>query len=306
MNKLFVFLFFLFAVLQTSLSKDYRISSPNGKISVTVKIDKEIRWSAGYDNNEIITSDHIAMVLADGKILGASEIVKKSFTGKRSEVIKPVIAYKKSEIPDIYNFLTISFRTGWNLTFRVYDDGIAYRFETFVKDSLTVKNELSELQFPEGSTSWFPLEKSFMSHNENSFIYSSLDTISEKNLASLPVLFKTGGVNVLVTEACIEDYPGMWFKGAGSDKLNGVWPAYPDKEQLRRDRDLYVTAVKDYIARTSGTRSFPWRTFVITADDGGLVESTLVYRLGAPNRVEDTGWIKPGKVAWDWWNANNV
>jgi alpha-glucosidase len=98
----------------------------------------------------------------------------------------------------------------------------------------------------------------------------------------------------------------MWLRGAGPCKLSGVWPPYPAEEKLQRDRDLYVTAVKDYIARTAGTRTFPWRAFVISADDGGLLESTLVYRLGAPNRLTDTEWIKPGKVAWDWWNANNV
>jgi alpha-glucosidase len=98
----------------------------------------------------------------------------------------------------------------------------------------------------------------------------------------------------------------MWLKGAGPCKLSGVWPQYPAEEKLIRDRDLYVTTVKDYIARTGGTRSFPWRTFVISPTDGGLLESTLVYQLGAPTRIQDTEWIKPGKVAWDWWNDNNI
>jgi alpha-glucosidase len=306
MNKIILSIVFLSAILQTVSPKDYKISSPNGKISITVNVGKEIIWSACYDNKEIITSDRIAMMLSDGRILGVNEGVKKSINGSRNEIIKPVVAFKKSEIPDIYNFITVTFRSGWSLTFRVYDDGLAYRFETAAADSLTIKNEVSEIQFPEGSTSWFPSEKSFMSHNENLFLFTSLDTISDKNLASLPVLFRAGDVNVLVSESSIEDYPGMWLKGAGPCKLFGVWPPYPAEEKLSRDRDLYVTAVKDYIARTSGTRSFPWRTFVISPSDGGLLESTLVYRLGAPVRIQDTEWIKPGKVAWDWWNANNV
>jgi alpha-glucosidase len=306
MKRIYLFVIFVATVFQSAVSKDYRISSPNGKISVTVNVGKEITWSATYDNRGIITSDRIAMMLSDGRTLGNNESVKKSYNGSLNEIIKPVVAFKKSEIPDIYNYLTISFRSGWSLAFRAYDDGIAYRFETAINDSITIKNELSELQFPEGSTSWFPFEKSFMSHNENTFVFTSLDTITDKHLASLPVLFKAGDVNVLVTESNIEDYPGMWLRGAGGCKLTGKWPAYPAEEKLRRDRDLYVTSVKDYIARTAGTRVFPWRTFVVAENDGGLIESTLVYRLGAPNRVEDTSWIKPGKVAWDWWNACNI
>jgi alpha-glucosidase len=145
-----------------------------------------------------------------------------------------------------------------------------------------------------------------MSHNENTFTYGTLDTIGNSNLASLPALFKTGEINVLITESGIEDYPGMWIRGAGNGKLTGIWPQYPEQERLNSDRNLRVTKTKDYIARTAGTRTYPWRTFVIAATDGGLIESDLVYKLAAPVRLTETDWIKPGKVAWDWWNANNI
>ncbi len=306
MNKVILTLLLLFAAFLSASPKDYRISSPDGKISVNIYVGKEIVWSAYYDNKEIIKSDRIELMLSDGRILGVNEAVRKSLNGSRNEMIKPVVSFKKSEIPDIYNFITVSFKSGWNLTFRAYDDGLAYRFETASADSLTIKNEVSDMQLPEGSTSWFPSEKSFMSHNENLFLFTTLDTISGRNLASLPVLFRAGGVNVLLSESSIEEYPGMWLKGAGPNRLAGVWPQYPSEEKLVRDRDLYVSSVRDYIARTAGTRTFPWRAFVISPDDGGLLESTLTYRLGAPNRLKDTDWIKPGKVAWDWWNANNV
>jgi alpha-glucosidase len=115
-----------------------------------------------------------------------------------------------------------------------------------------------------------------------------------------------GSINILLTESDIEDYPGMWLRGAGSGKISGTWPAYPAEERLYRDRDLRVAKTFDYIAKTQGTRTFPWRTFVIAANDGGLIESDLVYKLAAANRLTETDWIKPGKVAWDWWNANNI
>ena len=286
--------------------KDYRISSPDNKISVTVNIDRGISWSASYENNEVINSDRIAMVLGDGSVLGEKESVRRSVTGKFNGIIKPVVANKKAEISDNYTSMTISFRSGFSLTFRAYNDGVAYRFETALKDTITVSSEISEIRFPGSSTSWLPVEAGFMSHNEVSFIYSSLDTVTDKYLASLPALFNTGGINVLVTEADIEDYPGMWLRGGGNGKFTGTWPQYPSAERLKGDRNLYVTGTEDYIARTTGSRTFPWRAFIICAEDGGLIESDMVYRLASPNRIADTDWIKPGKVAWDWWNAVNL
>ncbi len=287
-------------------ARDYKISSPDGKIVINVSVGTEIKWSATFENKEIISSVKAALVLGDGKILGANESVKKSSLIRISEILKPEVAYKKSEVLDNCNALLLSFKSGFSIQFRAYNDGIAYRFETALNDTMIVKNEVSEIQFPGGTASWYPLEKSFMSHNENTFIYSSLDTISNNHLASLPVLFQTNGTDILLTESDIEDYAGMWVRGAGSGRIDGTWPAYPAAESLSRDRDLRVTKIMDYIAKTNGTRTFPWRVFIIAGDDGKLIESDLVYKLAAPNRIKETSWIKPGKVAWDWWNANNI
>jgi alpha-glucosidase len=306
MKKIFLLTIIVCINIYVSVAKDYKISSPDGKIALIVNVRDDISWSALYDNKEVVSSAKIAMILADGKILGNKESIRKSAVSKLNDLIKPVIAHKRSEIIDNCNILVLSFKSGFSLQFRAYNDGVAYRFETISKDTLTIKNEISEIQFPSGSFSWYPVENSFMSHNENTFIFSFLDTIVNKNLASLPVLFQVQGINVLLTESGIEDYPGMWIRGAGEGKITGTWPAYPEEEKLDRDRDLKVTKTKDYIAKTTGTRTFPWRTFVIAGKDGDLIESDLVFKLAAPVRIKDTEWIKPGKVAWDWWNANNI
>ena len=290
----------------TVCAKDYKISSPDGKIVINVRVGSDIKWSATYENKEILSSVKTAMILDDGKILGNNETVKKSLLNHINEILKPEVAYKKSETVNNCNALLLTFKTGFSIQFRAYNEGIAYRFETAFKDSLVIKNEISELEFPSGTKSWYPLEKGFMSHNENIFIFSSLDTITNKHLASLPVLFQSDGTDILLTESDIEDYAGMWVRGAGSGKIHGTWPAYPAEETLSGDRNLRVTKTKDYIAKTEGTRTFPWRVFVIAGEDGKLIESDLVYKLAAPNRLKETGWIKPGKVAWDWWNANNI
>ena len=302
---LFLVIVFVFTTTY-SFAREYKINSPDGKTGITVIPGSVIKWSASYDGKEIFNAEKIAMVLSSGKVLGENEKVSKTSVGQLHDIILPVVAYKRSEITDNCNILTILFNSGFSIEFRAYNDGVAYRFETFLKGVITVRNEISELSFPSGSHSWYPLETSFMSHNERTFIYSLLDTIGDKHLASLPTLFQSGGVNVLVTESDIEDYPGMWIHGAGSGKISGEWPHYPKDEKLEGDRDLYVTSTEDYIARTPGTRTFPWRVFIISTTDGGLVESDLVYKLAPPCRIADTKWIKPGQVAWDWWNANNI
>jgi alpha-glucosidase len=288
------------------IAKEYKVSSPDGKISLSVNVGSDIKWSASREGKEIINSSKIAMILADGKVLGDNEKVKKVKISQLNDSIKPVVANKRSVIKDNCNILMISFNSGFSLQFRAYNDGVAYRFETFLKEDITVKNEISEFLFPSGSHSWYPLETSFMSHNERTFIYSSLDTIDNKHLASLPTLFQVNGVNILITESDIDDYPGMWLRGGKSGKISGTWAQYPDNEKLNEDRNLLVISTKGYIAKTKGTRSFPWRAFVIAENDSKLIESDLVFKLAAPNKIEDTKWIKPGKVAWDWWNANNI
>jgi alpha-glucosidase len=306
MRRKLLFIFMLVFVSGYSFAKDYKVTSPDGKIVVTVTVDTDIKWSASYDGKEAIYSAKAGMVLSDGRILGRNESVRKATPGKINQILKPVVAYKRSMTEDNCNTLRIAFRSGLTIQFRAYNDGVAYRFETSMKDELTIRNEIADLQFPSGTFAWYPLEDSLMSHNERIFLYSSLDTINERHLASLPALFKANGINILFTEADIEDYPGMWIRGAGQGRITGVQPGYPETEKLNRDRDFYVTATKDYIATTKGTRTFPWRAFVITDNDGQLVESDLTFRLGSPNRLTDTEWIKPGQVAWDWWNANNI
>jgi len=298
----------LFSILAicSSFGKEYKLISPDGKTSLTVDAGTDIKWSVLREGKEIVGASKIAMTLADGRVLGENETVRKTSLLTLNDVIIPVVANKKSKITDNCNILIITFKSGFSVQFRAYNDGVAYRFETSLKDDLIIKNEISDLVFPAGTHSWYPRETSFMSHNERTFLYSSLDTLTNKHLASLPALFQANGTDVLITESDIDDYPGMWIVGAGAGKISGIWSKYPDTEKLDGDRNLFITSTKDYLAKTKGTRIFPWRVFVIAPNDIKLLESDLVYKLAKPNMIADTRWIKPGHVAWDWWNANNI
>jgi len=306
MKKSTVLLVSFLFIAVSAFAKDFKVSSPDSKITVTVNVGAEIKWTASIDGQLLFTSQKIAMVLDNGKVLGENEKVKKSGVSMLNDLIIPVVANKRSQIKDNCNILEISFNSGFSLQFRAYNDGVAYRFVTSLKDEIIIKNEISDIVFPSGSHAWYPFESSFMSHNERTFVYTSLDTLGNKSLASLPALFTVNGVNVLITESGIEDYPGMWLRGAGAGKLTSTWPKYPETEKLVGDRNLFVTSTKDYLAKTKGTRTFPWRVFVIASNDVKLLESDLVFKLAPASKIEDPKWIKPGQVAWDWWNANNI
>lgn len=301
-----IILLLLFMTGISVYGKDFSVKSPDGKIAIAVSVESDIKWSVAYESTGLLKSSKIAMILGNGTVLGENDKVNKAVTREFKEVIHPVVPNKRSEINGDCNILEISFRSGYSLQFRAYNDGVAYRFVTGLKNDIVVKNEISEYEFPSGTVSWYPLEDSFFSHNERKYIFSSLDTMSAKQLASLPALFQVKGINVLITESDIEDYPGMWLRATASGNISAVWPKYPDSEALKNDRDMPVTSTRDYIAQTKGARTFPWRVFVIAPKDINLIESDLVFKLAEPCKIEDTNWIKPGQVAWDWWNANNI
>ncbi|MDT8401871.1 MAG: glycoside hydrolase family 97 protein [Bacteroidales bacterium] len=305
MRSTIILLIFLMAGFYAS-AQENTVTSPDGNIELTVTYDTRVQWQVKMGDKDLILPSEIGIEMATQKFPGEKDRIKKVEKMNFDELVRPVVPHKDSQIPERYNQMTMEFKSGFTLVFRAYDDGVAYRFITDFKGNVIVLNEKAEINFPQGTTAWYPLEDAFMSHNERTYIHTALDTISEDHLASLPALFKTGGVNILVTESDLEDYPGMWLRGNGSNSLRGTFPCYPDEERLYGDRNLRVLSRRDFMAETKGVRSFPWRAFVITDNDAGLVESNLTYLLAGECRMEDTGWIKPGKVAWDWWNNLNI
>jgi len=287
-------------------AKDFKVTSPDKKVAVTVTVDNGVFWNVTYGDTLVAGPCEVAMELSTGYLPALNAKVTRSTYEEIDEMLTPLLSHKNSTIHNQCRQMTLRFSDGISLVFRAYDDGVAYRFNTKLKGDIIVTSELFTLSMPAGTETWYPTEESMMSHNERIFHYGITDTIGPVHLASLPALFKPNGINLLITESDIEDYPGMWIKGDDNNGIVGCQPGYPDKEELIGDRDVYVTNAKDYIAATAGTRSFPWRVFIISPDDAGLIESEMVYKLAAPCRLAETDWIKPGKVAWDWWNANNI
>lgn len=308
LKKLFISgcIFLLIISAENIDAQDYSYFSPDGKLELIVNTDEGIKWSLKYKGERVILPSSFKMEFATRTIPDSEYRIKSFEPESVEETYTPVVAHKNSVINDQHTQISLEFRKNYKIVFRLYDDGLAYRFETDFKQNMIVINEKSIINFIPGSKVWYPLEEGFMSHNERTYIESDIDTLNEKHLASLPLLVKTGETNILLTETALENYPGMWVRGLGKGALASVFPAYPREEKLYRDRDMRVIKRSDFIAETRGQRAYPWRVFLVTDRDAGLIESNLTWLLSDTCRLEETDWIKPGKVAWDWWNANNI
>jgi len=300
---LLISVFFAGGLLKAQVPKYY---SPDSKLELIINTDDGFSWFVKYDGKQLILPSSMQMEFASELIPGKDFRIKSIETEKTDKVYTPVVPHKDSRIRDNHTQLKVVFKNDFTIEFRIFNDGIAYRINTSFKDNQIVLSEESNINFLPGSQVWYPLEQSFMSHNERTYIKSSIDTITEEHLASLPLLVQAEGMNLLLTETNLEDYPGMWVRGAGNGALRSVFPFYPREEKLFRDRDMRVTKTTDFIAETDGERSYPWRILLISPDDAGLIESNITWLLADTCRLDETDWIKPGKVAWDWWNANNI
>ncbi|MDD4923075.1 MAG: glycoside hydrolase family 97 N-terminal domain-containing protein, partial [Bacteroidales bacterium] len=307
----------LFCFAQAFAQKTYQCVSPDQQLKVKVEIGEKIQWSLTQNNTTLVQPSEIALTLGNGEILGSNAKGIRAKNTTKNEVIQTPL-YKKKEIKNSYNELSLSFSGDYGLIFRVYDDGVAYRFVTSRKGDLIVKQEVADFNLNDISHTFVPWvltsnTSSFESQFENSFenLYSktALTSWDKKRLAFLPVLaVNKSGVNLCITEADLENYPNMYLNNKnGSTTLSAVFASYPKKVKQggHNELQLVVQEREDFIAKTVGTRSFPWRTIVVS-DDKGLANNDMVYRLATPSRIADVSWIKPGKVAWDWWNDWNI
>lgn len=309
MNKIFSVAVLVIVVSSTVIAKNFQLASPDNKISVKIQVAEKTTYSIFFKENQIITPSPISLRLANEIILGRNPVISKKQTRTANEILTPVIKVKSSKIVDHFNELTLHFDDNYTLIFRAYDDGVAYRFVTSFDDSITVVSELASFHFKTDYSIYFPEEESFFSHSERLYPRIQLSEITPKRMSCLPALVNIeGGAKVAITEADLEDYPGMYLTGSDESPttLVGKFPSYPLEVEQKRDRDVPVTKRANCIAKTSGNRVFPWRVIVIAEKDANLIESQMVYKLAKPCQLENTSWIEPGKVAWDWWNWNNV
>jgi alpha-glucosidase len=303
----------LFALILASAAlpapaKDYSLLSPNKAIEVKVAVGPAVTYAVTFRGQPIVLPSAVSMALDAGRVLGREAKVRKDTRRSVNDMLLPVVTQKAAKVPDVFNELTLEFAGNYALIFRAYDDGVAYRFATSFPGEITVVSEQAEFAFGRDHKLYFPEEESFQSHQERIFKYISLSEVTAKRFSSCPAVVDIeGGPKVAITEADLEDYAGLWLTGAADSptKLVGMFPAYPLKEDQKNDRNVPVVERAPYLAKTAGKRVFPWRVLMIAARDGDLIESPMIYRLAKPS-TGDFSWVRPGKVAWDWWNDLNL
>ena len=286
---------------------EYSLRSPDNRIEVKVHAANHLGYDVLFKGRALLQDSRISINI-DHKVLGPGAKVISTKERSADQILEPVVRQKFAKIRENYHELRIELEGGLAVTFRAYNEGAAYRLETSLPQAeVHVYGEEAVFNFAGDHTVYYPSEESFFSHNERKYLPQTMSQIAPESLATLPAVVEAGdGVKVAIAESDVEDYPGLWLHGTSGNALAGTFPPYPLKEQLERDRDFKVVESADYIAVTHGTRTFPWRVIGIAEKDGDLLTNQLVWLLEKPSQVQDTSWIKPGKVAWDWWNFNNV
>lgn len=310
---LLLLLLLLYAPCRANLIKE--IHSPSGDIKVSVSIDSAITYTASYKSHILLFSGVIDMMLEDGRKLSGKPLRAKINTRSVNAVIVSPVPEKRRRIPDVYNEMVIRFANGFGVVFRVYDDGIAYRITTTFKDSIIIKNELAEFNFPHNSLLYFPevvkrdQQDKYHTSFEEPYQVKPLDSVTENNLCFTPVLIASAGrPKIVITDADIEDYPGMFVAGKSRNALRAAFAPYPLEETVAPGDfpQLYASKRADYIARTKGSTNFPWRALLIAPEDKDLPANDLVYRLASPSRLDDVSWIRPGKATDEWIISANI
>ena len=297
-------------------AKENVLKSPDGKITVTVNTGENVSYSVERDGIKLLAPSKISMMLIGGYKYGGKDNFK--VTRRSVDQTVPAKNFKRSQVRDRYNEMTLS--TGsYDIVFRAYDDGVAYRFVAGGKaGEFAVAHEQAEFSFPYDYKAYIPyvrekyssFEPQFFNSFENTYTHDYVSKWDKNRLAFLPVTVEAAnGIKLCITETDLKDYPGMYLSNQeGGRTLRGVHANSPAQVEQGGHNMLQglVRSRHNYLTRTTSPRTFPWRVIVIAAEDKQLTDNDLTWRLASPASGSDWSWVKPGKVAWDWWNDWNI
>lgn len=309
MKKIISILVLTLALALGAQAKAYKVSSPSGQIKVTVNAGHYLSWEVEAFGERVLEDSRISLSLSDGRVLGESKANPKASRRSNDQTLTDLVPTKHRLIRDHYNELRLRYGRDYSVVFRVYDNGVAYRFETAFPEDIEVKAELSEWNFASDLKAYWANEKNpdYITHCEADFQEQALSRIDRGTYSYLPVSMKDeSGHRFVLTEADLFDYPNMMLRAGEGTSLSGEYPKVIDDYTMRTDRDVIITSLSEVIARTGGSRTFPWRVLTI-GDDRELLENTLPWQLSSAEDPDvDYSWLKPGKISWEWWATLNV
>ena len=283
--------------------KDYKISSPDSRLELKVSVGTSVTYSLLFDGKTIIFPSQVNLTVDKRPLCTSPKITgnkKKSF----NEKLHPVYGKFKS-IQNKYNELTVDFEGNFSLIFRMYNEGFAYRFWTKMGKEIIVNSEETDFVLDNACSAMIQETDVLTSWELSYKNYDHISEIPDQKKAITPSLFSSadGKLRIVIAESDVRDYPGMYIQKSNGT-ICGFWAAYPAKTEMGSWGNS-VSVVKErenYIAKTSGTRKFPWRMAIVSDNDKKLLTNELIYKLAAPPSFKETAWIKPGKAAWEWWH----
>lgn len=290
-----------------AFAEKFELPSPDGKLLSEITVGKRIQVTLKKEGTTAVTLDNLRLCAEDGPAEEWS--VRQIARNTVNETVTPEIREKAGELLNNYNELQIRFASIYAITFRMFNDGLAYRFSTESQTPLTIHEENLGLRFDDEDTAWYQASKSFCSAYETPYEHRAIAGIAQGQLCHLPLLVqKKNGLFVMITEADLYGYPGTWLRGTGEARLTADHPRYP--KEYTHPQSVYdqeqVAKTEDYIAKVEGARTYPWRIIAIAGNEPQLIANNMVYLLATPCALADTSWIHPGVVMFDWWAKNNI
>ena len=297
--------------------KKITVKSPDGKTQTEVTVNETISYSISQDGVQVLAPSNLSMSLSDGTIWGIGSKITNVKTHKVNAVIDAPF-YKSKKVQDSYNNVVITFSGNWSLEFRAYNDGVAYRFASTKKGKYQIVSEEAEFKFTNDAEATVPyvydpgtIEHQLFQAFENRYTRLKLSELDKNRLMFLPLSVEAPkGKRITITESDLRNYPGMYLTtNMGGNKMTGFFAPLRnevDEHAGYNNLQVLVKSRHNYIAEIDAARTFPWRAAIITRNDIDLANTTLSYNLAAENVIGNTDWIKPGKVAWDWWNNWNL
>ena len=301
--KLFLLALMSFASISAYAQKPITAQSPDGKTKVSVTLSDRIYYDVVSHDETLLEQSVIGMELRD-KALGVNPVLKKKSIRTVEETVTPLFPLKFSQVQNNYNLLTLEMKGGYAVEFRLYNDGIAFRMKTTLPGEIEVMQENTVFQLADECDLVLQQPGGFKTSCEERYtIVGSGEWKKEDKMTELPVLVMGKNQKILLSEFDLCDYPGLFLKGNSDNSLTAIQPKNPLEYEDDGDRKQRILKEADYIAKTAGTRTFPWRYMLITQEDGRLAENTMPMRLAQKCQLDDTSWIKPGQTCWDWLNG---
>ena len=302
-NRIVSVIIMLVASLSCYAQKAVTAKSPDGQTSVTVTLSDRIYYDVVSHGETLLKESVVGMQLRD-KTLGEKPVLRKKSIRSVEESVTPLFPMKFSEVDNNYTLMSLEMKGGYAVDFRIYDDGVAFRMRTALPGEIEIMQENTVFQLADECELVLQQPGGFRTGCEESYsVVKSSEWKKEDRMTELPVLIMGKNQKILLSEFDLVSYPGLFLKGNADNSLSAIQPKNPLEYEDDGDRRQRILKEADYIAKTEGTRTFPWRYMLITQEDGRLAENKMPMRLAQKCQIEDVSWIKPGQTCWDWLNG---